>query len=199
MNTYLIMTAIPLGAYLLGAVPFGLLIVLGLTRTDIRQMGSGNIGATNVRRAAGTPWAVVALICDVLKGLLPTLAALLISNAQYQWLPAIAALSAVLGHMYPIYLRFKPSGKGVATTLGCLLVLAPWACLLIVLGFILSVYWSRRVSIGSITGALLLPPAAWFTTHDPAVTAVAVIMMVLILLRHKENFQRLAAGKEPTL
>ena len=199
MSSLFAIIFLPLLAYLLGSVPFGLIIVRVVAKTDIRRIGSGNIGATNVRRVAGTRWAVVVLICDVLKGLLPTLAASHLNPSTWQWLPALTALAAVCGHMYPLYLKLKPSGKGVATMLGAWLVLAPWACLVAVLIFLWVVRQGRRISAGSLSGALLLSPATWFTTHDPILTLTALIIMILILVRHEENLSRLANGKEPLL
>ena len=199
MNSLVSVILFPVAAYLLGAVPFGLIVVRLVSKTDIRRIGSGNIGATNVRRAAGTGWAVVVLAGDILKGLLPTLAAVWMTTDAFPWLPALTALAAVCGHMYPLYLGFKPSGKGVATALGSLLIPAPWACLCAVLVFLGAVRLSRRVSVGSLTGIMFLPPAAWLTTGDPYTTTAAVIIMVLILIRHKENLYRLANGKEPAL
>ncbi len=199
MYTFIATLCLPILAYLLGAVPFGLLIVRGVAGTDIRQIGSGNIGATNVRRAVGSKWAAAALICDILKGLVPTMAALSLSNTGYLWLPAITALAAICGHMYPVYLKFKPSGKGVATAMGSLLTPAPWACLCAISAFLISVRLSRRVSIGSLAGTFILPPSTWFTSHDPFLTLSTLIIMVLILARHKENIERLARGTEPVL
>ena len=199
MSSLLAIILLPLFAYALGSVPFGLIIVRLAVKTDIRRIGSGNIGATNVRRVAGTGWAAAALACDILKGLLPTLAAYHLILSTWQWLPALTALAAVCGHMFPIYLKFKPSGKGVATMLGAWLVPAPWACLAALLTFIVVVRLGRRVSVGSLSGTLLLPPATWFTIHDPILTLTALIIMVLILLRHEENLSRLANGREPLL
>ncbi|MEJ2153972.1 MAG: glycerol-3-phosphate 1-O-acyltransferase PlsY [Desulfobacteraceae bacterium] len=199
MNTLLLSISLPVVAYLLGSIPFGLLFVRLRAKTDIRDIGSGNIGTTNVKRVLGTPWAVATLICDVLKGFLPALAALYFFEEPYLWLPAIVSIAAICGHIYPIYLRFKPSGKGVATTLGCLLVIAPFATLLYLMVLVAAIYFSRRVSVGSLAGALLLPPAAWFTTHDPVVCATTIWIMVWILIRHKENIERLASGVEPAI
>lgn len=190
---------LPAIAYLLGSVPFGLLIVRQVAGIDIRQVGSGNIGATNVRRAAGSKWAAATLTCDILKGLLPTTAALVLGPTTHQWLAAITALAAVCGHMYPIFFKFKPSGKGVATTLGAMLTAAPWACLIAVTAFLIAVRLSHRVSVGSLAGIFLLPPSIWFTGHDPALTMAAFIIMILILVRHKENIERLARGNEPVI
>jgi acyl phosphate:glycerol-3-phosphate acyltransferase len=199
MSSLLAIILLPFLAYLLGSVPFGLIIVHVVAKTDIRHIGSGNIGATNVRRAAGTRWAATVLACDVLKGLLPTLVASHLNPSAWQWLPALTALAAVCGHVYPLYLKLKPSGKGVATLLGAWLIPAPWACLAAVLMFLLIVRLGRRVSAGSLGGTLLLPPATWFTTHDPILTLTALIIMILILVRHEENLSRLANGKEPLL
>jgi glycerol-3-phosphate acyltransferase PlsY len=199
MNTLLSAIMLPVVAYLSGSIPFGLLFVRLRAKTDIRDIGSGNIGATNVKRALGTPWAVATLVCDGLKGWAPTLAALHLSGGSWLWLPAIVAMAAICGHIYPIYLGFRPSGKGVATTLGCLLVIAPLGTLFYVIVLVAAIYFSGRVSAGSLIGALFLPPAAWFTTHDPAVCAATLGIMVLILIRHKENIQRLASGAEPII
>jgi acyl phosphate:glycerol-3-phosphate acyltransferase len=199
MHTLFMTLSLPIIAYLMGAVPCGWILVRWVTGTDIRRIGSGNIGTTNVRRAIGTKWAVATLICDVLKGLLPTLAAFSFGNGAHPWLPAVTALAAVCGHMYPIYFGFKPSGKGVATTMGSLLIPAPWACLCAVTAFLIAARLSRRVSVGSLAGTFLLAPATWFTSHDPFLTMITVVIMVLILSRHKENIQRLAQGKEPVL
>jgi glycerol-3-phosphate acyltransferase PlsY len=199
MNCLMLSLALPFLAYLLGSVPFGLLIVRLLTQADIRLMGSGNIGATNVRRAVGNKWAAAALACDLLKGVLPAWAAVMLNTTTVQWLPAITVLSAVCGHMYPVYFQFKPGGKGVATTLGAVAVICPWACLIAILVFIPTVYMSRRVSAGSLAGTFILPPAIWFSTHDPALAVAAIIIMVMILARHKDNLERLAGGTEPTI
>ena len=199
MDHIFLSLALPVLAYLLGSVPFGLLIVRCLAKTDIRNIGSGNIGATNVRRAVGTKWAAVALMCDLLKGILPVWAAVGLSTSTIQWLPAFTALAAVCGHMYPVYFKFRPSGKGVATTLGSLLVISPLTCMIIILIFVSTVYAAKRVSVGSLAGTFILPPATWFTTHDPALVLVAITIMVLILARHRDNLRRLAQGNEPTI
>jgi acyl phosphate:glycerol-3-phosphate acyltransferase len=199
MNMFLIAIVLPPSAYLLGSIPFGLLIVRLLTKVDIRHIGSGNIGATNVKRAVGTKWAAATLICDGLKGFLPVLTALWLYQTTYQWLPAITTLAAIAGHMYPLYFGFKPGGKGVATTLGCLLIIAPMACAVAIVIFIPAVYLSKRVSVGSLAATLSMPPATWFTTHDPAIAMAAIIIMSLILSRHKDNIQRIAQGLEPTI
>jgi acyl phosphate:glycerol-3-phosphate acyltransferase len=199
MPTLLITLGLPMAAYLIGAVPCGWILVRWVSGTDIRKIGSGNIGATNVRRAIGSRWAVTTLICDLLKGLLPTLAAYAYGQGAHPWISSVTALAAICGHMYPVYFGFRPSGKGVATTLGSLLVIAPWACLFAVTAFLVAVKLSRRVSVGSLAGALLLAPTTWYTSHDILLTLVVLAIMVLILVRHAENIERLAQGKEPVL
>jgi acyl phosphate:glycerol-3-phosphate acyltransferase len=198
--TWLMLLVIP--AYLSGAVPWGLIIVRSLKKGDIRTIGSGNIGATNVRRAAGTPAALLVLLLDVLKGALPVLAVRLIvpgCGFAWQWTATFAALAAIAGHMFPIYLNFRPSGKGVATALGCYLVLAPWAALSALAIFMLVAAVSRKSSLGSLAGTLALPPATWISTHDWILTTGALISMLLIIFRHKENIGRLLRGSEPSL
>ena len=121
----------PALAYLIGAIPFGLIVVRWLAHTDIRTLGSGNIGATNAARAAGIKVALMVLLCDCLKGLLPIIAAryLIAANSTPygHLILALMALSAVIGHMFPLYLSFRPSGKGVATAIGGFLALTPLA------------------------------------------------------------------------
>ena len=197
MNPMTILLMLPVLAYLAGSMPFGLIIVRWAARVDIRQAGSGNIGATNVRRIAGTGWAVAVLICDLLKGLLPTLGAVLLTDANASWLPAITALAAIVGHMYPAYLMFKPSGKGVATTIGAFLALTPAAALIALAVFIISVRKFRRVSAGSLIAVMTLPPGLWFTLHNLIFTACGLMVMILIIFRHEDNLRRLARGEEP--
>ncbi|MGD8834777.1 MAG: glycerol-3-phosphate 1-O-acyltransferase PlsY [Desulfobacteraceae bacterium] len=199
METVLFSLALPILAYLLGSIPFGLLIVRRLAKADIRHIGSGNIGATNVKRALGNKWAAATLICDFFKGIPPVWVAVLQSPTNYQWLPAITVLAAVCGHIYPVYFKFRPSGKGVATTLGSLIVISPWALMICILIFLSTVFVARRVSVGSLAGTFILPPAIWFTTHDPALCAAAILIMALILYRHGDNIHRLARGVEPTI
>jgi glycerol-3-phosphate acyltransferase PlsY len=198
---YLISFVLVAGANLVGGIPFGLLFVRWFAKIDVRTVGSGNIGATNVRRAAGTPIAIMVLCCDLLKGVFPVLLALTVmeQSSYGRWVVAVAGISAIVGHMYPVYLGFRASGKGVATALGVFLVLTPFAVLIALLFFILLVSATRRVSIGSMGGAAVLIPAVWMINNDPAVMGATLITVVLILFRHKENIKRLMAGQEPPL
>ncbi|MBA2847859.1 glycerol-3-phosphate 1-O-acyltransferase PlsY [Thermosulfuriphilus ammonigenes] len=184
-----------LAAYLLGAVPFGLLIGF-LRGKDIRQMGSGNIGATNVARCVGKTWGVITLVLDVAKAALPVyLASRLAPEALREVLPALAGLAAFLGHLYPVYLGFR-GGKGVATAVGVYLFLCPVALAINVIIFVAVVAKSGYVSLGSLLTSLLMPALVWFTCHSLSVTLLASVMALLIWWRHRENIARLLRGEE---
>jgi glycerol-3-phosphate acyltransferase PlsY len=188
-------------AYLAGSIPFGLILVHCCGRTDIRSVGSGNIGATNARRAAGNMVALAVLICDLLKGALPVLATRWIAGPTNHglWFMAASALASMVGHMFPVYLGFKPSGKGVATALGGFLVLAPTTAFAALATFLVLLVTTKRVSAGSLVAAVSLAPFAWLTTHQWATVTAGIFAAGLIVWRHKENIQRLLRGQEPTL
>lgn len=197
-------------AYLVGAVPFGLLIAK-MHGIDIRTVGSGNIGATNVSRALGKKWGYLCFVFDALKGLIPMLAAMTILPAELTtakiglWLAVGAA--AILGHVFPIYLKFK-GGKGVATSLGVVLGLWPFYT---VVGLITFAIWAavvkiwRYISLGSIVGAIIFPlllaaaicviPQWRFAALWPLLAA-AVALGAILVIRHKDNIKRLLAGTE---
>ena len=202
-----------LTAYLLGSVPFGLLI--GRSRgVDIRHRGSGNIGATNLARALGRRWGILAFCLDYLKGLAPTLLAvqaLLKVGAQGEpglapaggwpsWLPVAVGAAAILGHVFPIFLRFR-GGKGVATAFGVMTALS-WPATLAAGAVWLVVYaLTRTVSLASLTGAVTLPIATLAMApkdHDAttSITGFAVAVAALILIRHRSNLGRLLRGEE---
>lgn len=195
-----------LGAYLVGAIPFGLLI--GLARgVDVRRAGSGNIGATNVGRVVGRPWGKLCLLLDILKGLIPTLTAgfILIQGPPDQlalgsWV--LVGAAAVLGHVFPIYLRFR-GGKGVATTIGVALGIFPYCTvpmLAALLGYAVVRFATGVVALGSLTLAVLFPAllygylAGWrglpLSTFWP-LQVVAIVLGVLIIVRHAGNIRRL--------
>ncbi len=199
MSSYLVIIALAVAAYLLGSIPFGLLIVRWVRNIDIRQTGSGNIGATNVRRAAGTLWGIATLVCDGLKGALPTYAATVVQRPETIGVAPWVALAAICGHMFPAYFKFKPSGKGVATALGCFAVLSPPACGAALVVFLCIVIISRRVSAASMGSMAVLPVAIAMITRDPLSTLAAALAAGMIILRHKENIQRLLSGKEPPI
>ncbi|MFH1808881.1 MAG: glycerol-3-phosphate 1-O-acyltransferase PlsY [Pseudomonadota bacterium] len=185
--------ALVIGAYLLGAIPFGLLLARVLAGADVRAAGSGNIGATNVARVAGKKLGAVTLLLDAIKGLTPVWVARGL-GVQDGWL-GLVALAAVLGHCYPVYLRFQ-GGKGVATGLGVFIALSPLAGGIGALSYLGMFAATRTSSLGSfallggtlITSALLAPP--WWPLFS--VIAIAAV----ILLRHRDNIRRLLGGKE---
>jgi len=191
---------LPVLAYLLGSIPWGVLLTRAFTSVDIRQQGSGNIGMTNVRRVAGSTLGLLTFIGDVLKGAVPVYLSVILTGNQQgtaQLLPVAAALAAFFGHLYPLYMKFKDGGKGVATCAGCFAVLSPPACLGAMLIFILMLFSSKRVSAASLSAAVVLPWAAWFSSGTAAITVCAILMAVFIFLRHTANIKRLLSGTEP--
>ena len=197
-----IYAAIVTAAYLIGAIPFGLLIGK-LYGIDIRKVGSGNIGATNVTRSVGKTAGKICFFLDFLKGALPTAAAQLI----YPELPYLAlgcGAAAIIGHMFPIYLNFK-GGKGVSTAAGVAVALAPYPLLCAAAVWVAVFFIWRYVSLASIAAAVALPvsAAAFKIAGCGSVTARALLTLVffcviaaLAVLRHRENIKRLLAGTE---
>jgi glycerol-3-phosphate acyltransferase PlsY len=187
-------------AYLLGSIPWGLVFARFFAQDDIRRKGSGNIGATNVLRQVGVIAGLLTLVGDVLKGALPVYLALAvfgpISGAGAIYVSAVA-LAAFLGHLYPIYLKFRDGGKGVATAAGCFAVVLPAAVLAALAVFIVMLLAVRRVSAGSLAAAAALPLAAWINNGSAVVIATAGILAIFIFIRHRDNLKRLAAGTEP--
>jgi acyl phosphate:glycerol-3-phosphate acyltransferase len=189
-------------AYLLGSVPWGLVLTRRFSSVDILGRGSGNIGATNVRRLAGARLGAMTLAGDVLKGFVPVLAARVVFGAQDQEaaiLVCAVAFAAFLGHLYPVYLKFENGGKGVATTFGCFLVVSPTACLVSLLAFLLVAYVSNRASAGSLAASAALPFAVRLTGGFPWETVFAAIFFVMIVVRHRSNIERLLRGTEPVI
>lgn len=187
-------------AYLFGSIPFGLVLTRLFTSFDIRREGSGNIGATNVRRLAGTPLGILTLAGDVLKGALPVYLAQMVTAAPIipqEIYISIVALAAFFGHLYPLYMKLKNGGKGVATAAGGLAVISPAAVLIALAAFLLAAGWSNRVSAGSLTAAAALPPAVWWATRVPVFAVCALIMALWIYVRHRNNIKRLLNGTEP--
>jgi len=192
--------AIPFVAYFLGSIPFGLILTKLFGGKDVRKTGSGNIGATNVVRAAGLPAGILTLILDAAKGAFAVLLAAKLSNDSATWM-MIAALAALLGHCFPVWLKFK-GGKGVATAAGVFLVLCPPAFLSAALLFILVVLFWRFVSLGSIAAAAAIPLLLyffWAPHHTPplVITFGALAAALLIIYKHNGNLQRLVEGVEP--
>jgi glycerol-3-phosphate acyltransferase PlsY len=192
--------AIPILAYLLGSIPFGLLLTKLFGGGDVRQAGSGNIGATNVARVAGPLPGILTLLLDAAKGAAAVWLAARFSNDSATWM-VIAALAALIGHCFPVWLKFR-GGKGVATAAGVFLMLSPLALLGSVIVFVLVVAFWRYVSLGSIAAAAAMPLLIyllWAPRHAPplAVTFGALAAAVLIIYKHDANIQRLVEGEEP--
>ncbi len=197
------LAAVGLGAYLLGSIPSGYLLGL-LYRVDVREEGSGNIGATNVARSVGRSAGVATLAIDMAKGAAPVL---VVEGLEWIGHPEphlgldariVAAVSAVCGHIFSIFLSFR-GGKGVATTLGALGALAPAAAIVAVVAFGVVLAAARIVSVASVIAAVAAPIGAVWLGYPQAETGAMVVMALLIVGRHRNNFARLWAGTEPRL
>jgi glycerol-3-phosphate acyltransferase PlsY len=185
-------------AYLLGAIPFGYLVVKLSTGKDVRASGSGNIGATNVLRTTGKGLGVLTLLLDIAKGFAAVwIAAALTENTPSMALwTSLAALAVMAGHSYPVFLRFQ-GGKAVASFIGAFLYLTPAPMLATLLLFILVVAGTRYISAGSVIAAGTFPLGVWLILHPPVeVLLASVIAGVFIVVRHKANLQRIHAGNE---
>jgi acyl phosphate:glycerol-3-phosphate acyltransferase len=178
--------------YAVGSVPFAYLLArrVGI---DVRVAGSGNVGAANVLRTTGTPLGVMVMTLDICKGALTVLAAY--QGAGSINSTAAAGAAAIVGHIYPIWLRFH-GGKGVAVAAGVFSVLAPLASMTAALVFLLIVWLSRVVSLGSVAATVTLPSVAWLAGSPPPVVAAALGTGTLILFRHRANIRRIAHGTE---
>jgi glycerol-3-phosphate acyltransferase PlsY len=187
-----VIAAALVASYLLGAIPFGLLVARAAAGKDVREVGSGNIGATNVARAAGRSAALVTLALDAAKGFIP---AVLADSAGFPpWAPAACGVAAVLGHCFPIWLRFR-GGKGVATGLGVALALAPWAAVCGAAVW-LGLYALLRISsVGSLAGVLVALLVAASTARRWSIAGVAAIAAIVVL-RHRPNLRRLLRHEE---
>ena len=185
-----------LASYLLGSVPFGL--VLGLARgVDIRKVGSGNIGATNVGRALGRPWALLAFVCDFGKGWVPSalIAPAIASDGNAYLLAVLCGGAAVCGHVWPLYLRFK-GGKAVATGYGAIVAIDPWIAVGAGLVWLVLLLATGFVSVASIAMGLAFPLVAWGRGQPLAVILGTSALTLLILVRHRSNMKKLLAGTE---
>jgi acyl phosphate:glycerol-3-phosphate acyltransferase len=191
-------------AYLLGSIPFGLILVRLFRNEDIRQKGSGNIGATNVIRSGGKGLGVATFLLDAAKGFLAVTAAFVVasqlhlSHSTAQNLAAAAALCAILGHIYTVWLRFK-GGKGVATGFGVFLAISPIAALISLLLFIVILALSRIVSLASILASVAFAALALIRGNGkftPFLLSVCVIVPLIVILKHHANIRRLLAGTE---
>lgn len=205
MSNYIIVAVI---AYLLGSIPFGYILVRLFRKQDVRTIGSGNIGATNVARSGAKGLGIVTLILDAAKGFVAVFYTSVIYidigwkyPAERNIALAVAAIFAIIGHMYPVWLKFK-GGKGVATGVGVFLALAPMAVGLVLVLFIAIVWFSRYVSLGSIIATAAFPALAWLLYHNsksPVVFLAAAIAAFMIIAKHHQNIRRLLAGTEHRL
>ena len=185
-------------SFLLGAVPFGLVLSRYKAGVDLRTTGSGNIGATNVARTLGMKMGLITLALDLAKGLAAVLAARLLfesSQTLGAWLPPLAGMAAFLGHIFSPFLKFK-GGKGVATALGVCLGLTPWAVPPALVVFVAVVAAWGYVSAGSLSAALTVPPAAWLLGYPWTSWTITAIMVTVVFVRHRENIGRLLKGQE---
>ncbi len=180
--------------YLLGSIPFGLLLTRAAGLGDVRNIGSGNIGATNVLRTGNKGLAAATLLLDGLKGT----AAVLLADHMYGQVPAmLAGLGAFLGHLYPVWLKFR-GGKGVATYIGVLLGLVPQGALVFALTWITVAVWTKISSLSALVASVVVP-VALAIKGDTEVAIVAALMSLLILWKHRANIQRLISGQEPKI
>jgi glycerol-3-phosphate acyltransferase PlsY len=193
--------ALVLAAYLLGSVPTGLIVARLLQGPDPRTQGSGNLGAANLYRLLGPKAGALTLAGDALKGLIPALLA-------WHWLAplgpwreaatAVVGAAPVLGHIYPVYLKFQ-GGKGVATAFGVVAALAPWAALNLVVVYLAAAAQTRIFSAAALVCAWLLPVAMGLFSDSKAYLLLAGVLSALILLRHRDNVERLLQGTEPRI
>jgi glycerol-3-phosphate acyltransferase PlsY len=196
----LALLSIPFAAYLFGSIPFGLLLSRIFGGGDVRTSGSGNIGATNVARVAGPLAGILTLLLDAGKGAAAVWLAARFSNESATWM-MIAVLAVLLGHCFPIWLRFR-GGKGVATAAGAFLVLCPPALLGSLILFLLVAFFWRYISLASISAAASMPLLIyllWAPHHAPPliVTFGALAATGIIVYKHDANIQRLVQGEEP--
>jgi len=199
IRTFFVIAAL---SYLLGSIPFGYLLVRIFRGEDVRQSGSGNIGATNVSRKSPV-LGVITLLLDALKGAGAVMLSYVVADHMADGPPtydqlALAALFAIVGHMFPVWLKFR-GGKGVATGLGSLVLLAPKAVLIAAVIFVGIVLVFRYISLGSIISVAMFPLLVWFIHQfgaSPAGVGLIGLASLLIILRHHQNIRRLLAGTE---
>lgn len=184
-----------IAAYLIGAIPFGLIVVKLMTGADVRASGSGNIGATNVLRTTGRLAGVLTLLLDAGKGFLAVWLADKLTGGATLWM-SLAALAVLLGHAFPVWLKFK-GGKAVASFVGAFAYLTPVPLLAVVLLFVFVVVWTRYLSLGSVIAAGLFPFACWMILHPRwPVLLSALGAAILIIYRHRDNIARIRADEE---
>lgn len=181
-----------LAGYLVGSIPSGVLFTRS-SGIDLRRIGSGNIGATNVARTVGARAGLLTLAADILKGFVPTYLARYVVGDS--WEEALVGVGTVLGHVYPVFARFR-GGKGVATAFGAFLALTPLAALASLVTFSIGAAATRYVSVASLIAALTLPVASGFLHYAPGLTLAAIVVAGIVVVRHRDNLHRLRAGTE---
>ena len=184
------------GAYLIGSIPFALLLARRMGTSDLRLVGSGNPGAANVMRVSGTRAGVLVAALDIAKGAASVWLVMKLEGGPV--LPAAAGLAAILGHIYPVWLRFR-GGKGVATACGVFSMLTPLAVAPALAIFCATVWITKYISLGSVLASVALPPLAWAFGSSAPVAAAAFASSILIVSRHRANIARLTAGTERRL
>jgi glycerol-3-phosphate acyltransferase PlsY len=182
--------------YGVGSLPLGYLVANRAKGIDLRRVGSGNVGAANVYRTAGLAAAVIVVLVDVAKGASSVFFAARFATGAAD--PVAAGIAAIIGHVYPVWLRFH-GGKGVATACGVFWMLAPLATAISATAFVVVVWLTRYVSLGSIIATIALPPLAWFTDKSVPVVIGAAVAAVVIVQRHRPNLARLQQGVERRL
>jgi acyl phosphate:glycerol-3-phosphate acyltransferase len=192
LRTLLLLAA----SYLIGSIPFSYLVARLFGVGDVRRVGSGNVGATNVMRSAGRTAGILAFVLDAAKGAAATFLACRLAPGDVT--PSLAAIAAVLGHVFPVWLRFR-GGKGVATGVGVFFPLAPLAAGLSLVVFGATLALSRYVSVSSILAAASLPIMAALSGEPAAVSLAAAACVAVIVWKHRPNLVRLAAGSERRL
>lgn len=186
-----------IAAYLLGSIPFGLVLCKLAGYGDIRQIGSGNIGATNVLRTGNKALAALTLILDSGKGALAVMITALITGFNFD-ICLLAGFAALLGHLYPLWLKFK-GGKGVATTLGTLLALAPWTGLAACALWLITALIFRYSSLAALVAIGLTPLISHYLYADPNLSGLCGIIALLVYIKHRTNIRRLFNGEEPKI
>ena len=198
-NTPLLLSLLMAAAYLMGSIPCGLLIAR-LKGVDLQKVGSGNIGATNVYRCVGKAWGVAAFVLDAVKGFVPAFVFPRLMESAPPWMGLACGIAAVAGHNWPVWLKFK-GGKGVSTSAGMLLGIAPAAVGIGFAVFAATVLITRFVSLGSILAAIAVP-AAYIGLHGTGNRLLAgalVAMGLLVVVKHRANIGRLLKGVEPRI
>lgn len=182
-------------SYIIGAIPFGMIISRKIAGIDITRKGSGNIGATNVAREIGIKWGLLTLLLDLLKGFIPVFITKIYITGVEGFFLIIVSLAVLLGHRFSPFLRFR-GGKSVATAFGIFLALSPVSAIISLCAFIVTVYFSNYISLGSIVGAYLMPVTLSLFNQSAALIITAFFAATLILMTHSSNITRIIRGEE---